>query len=343
MKIRVKLLVAFSAVLFFSFLCTGIIFNIAVRFRAGDADHLLWGDYIYAEHTGLLGRAGLMLFILIGVMFIISVVVSYFLANSITKPIEDLGRFALDIGSGNFACNDFKFNELELEDLNNALNKSARQLSAYDHKQKTFFQNASHELRTPLMAIKCYAEGINFGIMEPQAASETILQETDKLAELVTDILYLSKLDSITPQGREQVNLTQVLQTSAARQEVIAQERGIKFTQPSTGDVYYNGPKEQLTRVVDNLISNALRYAKSEITLNCIKMPTAIVLTVADDGSGIEPALLPNVFERFYKGKNGNHGIGLAIVKSIVAGEGGSITAQNTPEGGALFTITLPS
>jgi len=343
-KMRIKLLKAFSAVLFFSFLCTGIIFNIAVRFRVGEDYNFIIGQYVYAETSGILGRAGWILFILTGVMFIMALIVTYFLSNSITRPIEKLGTFALNIGNGDFTCNDFEFNEKELEDLNMALNKSAKQLSIYDNDQKAFFQNASHELRTPLMSIQCYAEGIAFGIMDPIKASQTILQETDKLTGLVADILYISKLDNITTAlVAEEMNLVDLIQDSAMRQQAVAEKRQVRFSFDFGQDVInYNCVSELFSRVIDNLISNAIRHAASEIMVYCHKKANGIEIRVADDGAGIEPELIPHVFERFCKGKNGNHGIGLAIVKSIVEQQGGSVAAENASMGGAVFTVMLP-
>ena len=342
-KIRIKLLQAFSAVLFFSFLFTGVIFNVALRSRIG-VENFLVGQQIYAETSGILSRAGVLLFVLTGVMFIMAVIVTYFLSNSITRPIEKLGQFALNIGCGDFSLNDFKFNEKELEDLNIALNKSAKQLSTYDSEQKAFFQNASHELRTPLMSIKCYAEGIAFGIMDPKKASETILQETDKLSELVTDILYISKLDNITTtHTATEENLVALIRDSAMRQEAVAAKKQVRFSFDFEHEkVIYKCVSELFARVIDNLISNAIRYAVSEIVLSCSRKASHIEICVADDGTGIEPELIPHVFERFCKGKNGNHGIGLAIVKSIVEQHGGYVTAQNSSEGGAVITIILP-
>ena len=106
-------------------------------------------------------------------------------------------------------------------------------------------------------------------------------------------------------------------------------------------DLRYKCSAELISRVVDNLISNAVRYAESEIVVTCQATAGQIQITVADDGTGIEPQLLPQVFERFCKGKGGNHGIGLAIVKSIVGQYGGTVEAENTGKG-AKFTVTLP-
>jgi len=344
-KIRIRILKAFSAVLFCSFLLTGVIFNLAIRLFAVEGEISLHAyQNIYAETSRLIGRVGIISIILISIMFLMAVVVTYFLANSLTRPIEKLGRFALNIGQGDFTQNNFRFQEVELENLNTALNKSVKQLGEYDSEQKAFFQNASHELRTPLMSIKCYAEGISFGIMEPIQASETILAETDKLADLVTDLLYISKIDNITTAytGTE-TDLTELLRDSAARQEVVAAKRQIHFSFNFGEDpIQYTCVSELLARAIDNLISNAIRYAASEITLSCHKEAKHIKIRVADDGTGIAPEAISHVFERFYKGADGNHGIGLSIVKSIVEQQGGQITVANSDKGGAVFIITLP-
>ncbi|MCL2531743.1 MAG: HAMP domain-containing histidine kinase [Oscillospiraceae bacterium] len=340
-KIRKRLLWGFSLVLFFSFALTGVIFNLAIRLFAVRGEVNLYA-YRYAETSGLIGRVGLISIVLMGMMFLVATIVTYFLANSITRPIEKLGKFARQLGHGDFTPNDYAFAEEELEDLNTALNKSARQLGVYDSEQKAFFQNASHELRTPLMSIKCYAEGISFGIMEPKQASETILQETDNLADLVTDLLTIAKLDNITTTyTTSKTDLAQLIEEAAARQQAVATQRELRFVF-ELDEIHYTCISELIARALDNLISNAVRYAKSEITLSCKQRGNAIEIRVADDGDGIEAQALPHVFERFFKGAGGNHGIGLSIVKSIVEQHSGHVTAENSSNGGAIFTMTLP-
>jgi len=338
-EIRQRILAAFSAVLFFSFALTWIIFSVALNLFRPIADY-----YPIYEQQGFLGRPAIVLFGSIGVMFVVAVVVTYFLAKSFTRPIEKLRKFALGIGPGNFKPNDFDFNEKELCDLNIALNVSAKQLGIYDSEQKTFFQNASHELRTPLMSIKCYAEGISFGLMDPKQASETILQETNKLSELVADLLYISKIDNIsTMHSATEVDLLGIMRDCAMRQQAMADKGQISFVFDFDKDsIIYKCVQELISRAFDNLISNALRYAKCEIILSCHKKADHIEISVSDDGNGIDPKVLPHVFERFYKGNGGNTGIGLSIVKSIVEQHGGHVTAINANKGGAMFTITLP-
>jgi len=335
-NIRRRILATFRLVLFVSYLLTGIIFSIVFDifpFR-GSGEHSSF-SYFWARNHVLL--------IILLLMFLITWIATHFLANSITRPIEKLGKFALEIGKGHFTPNTFEFREQELEDLNNALNHSVKQLEIYDDEQKTFFQNVSHELRTPLMSIKCYAEGISFGIMDAKKASDTILRETDKLSELVQDLLYIAKIDNITTAyTRVEVDLVKIIHECTNRQQAVADQKQLQFIFNFEEEALpYVGIEELLSRAVDNFISNAIRHAHSEITISCVRKGDRIKLSVTDDGDGIEPELLPYVFERFYKGKKGNTGIGLSIVKSIAGQHGGSVQANNLASGGAMFTITL--
>jgi len=303
---------------------------------------------VYVDVTGYLNLASMInrnMFMSLFAMFVGAVIITFFLSNSITSPIKKLVMFATNIGRGDFSPNDFMFKDIELIELNTALSKSARQLNTYDIEHKAFFQNASHELRTPLMSIKAYTEGIQFGIMNPQTACETILQETDRLSDMVTDLLYVSKIDNITTVFKSAyVDLAELLRASAIRLRPVADKRNIIFTfYFDDNPIIYYCVSELMSRAFDNLISNALRYASTEINLTCRRVPGYIEIIFKDDGIGISEEVLPHVFERFYKGPDGNFGIGLAIVKSIMEQHGSQIKAENSPEGGAVFTMTLYS
>ena len=302
---------------------------------------------IYADVTGLSNFAvsiNTFLVVLVCVMFIAAVFVTFFLSNSITLPIQKLCTLAANIGRGDFTPTEYDFMDIEFADLNSALNKSAKQLDLYDSEQKAFFQNVSHELRTPLMSIQCYAEGISFGLMEPKEASETILLETARLNEMVKDLLYISKIDNITHTYTSvKIDLIETVRECAGRQQAVADKKQVCVSfdfdaQP----VICNCVGELISRAVENLISNAIRYASSEIVLSCRNKAGQAVICVADDGPGIEAETMPHIFERFYKGTDGNHGIGLSIVKSIVEQHCGNVKAENMENGGAKFTIALP-
>jgi len=342
-SIHKRILRAFFIVLFFAFALTLLVFDFGrqqvenSQAREILYEYGLWyGFFDSRTHWFLLGFVGL--------IFAVAALAAYFLSSALTRPIVKLSKFAQGIGRGDFSPNDFEFADKELDDLNSALNKSVRQLDAYDREQKTFFQNASHELRTPLMSIKCYAEGISAGIMKPDDAAETILQETDRLTELVKEMLYISQIDNITTTYKKaEVDLVQLIKDCAARQQAQADKGGISFVFDHDDSLNYKCVPELMSRAVDNLISNALRYAASEVSLSVHLRSGYVGIKVADDGKGISEEALPHIFERFYKGEGGNTGIGLSIVKTIISQHKGSIAVENSGQGqGAVFTIILP-
>jgi signal transduction histidine kinase len=283
------------------------------------------------------------LLILVGVIWVMALLATTILAGTIAKPIRKLSLFASRIGNGDFSTNNFKFYDEELDNLNERLNQAAGQLGVYDSEQKTFFQNVSHELRTPLMSIKCYAEGIKDGVMSPDDASQTILSETDRLTGMVDDLLYISRIDNVTHAYQtEKADLREILGDCVERQRVLAKSNNIDFDMDmEENPVTIICNRKLLSRATANLISNAIRYAKSLIKISCHAIGSEAVVIINDDGDGIDPEILPNVFNRFFRGPNGNHGIGLSIVKSAAEQHGGSVSAENT-DSGAVFTVKFP-
>ncbi|CZS02230.1 TPA: HAMP domain-containing sensor histidine kinase [Clostridioides difficile] len=244
------------------------------------------------------------------------------------------------MGQGDFKRTYFDFSDKELVELSTVMNKSAEYLDKYDNEQKIFFQNASHELRTPLMSIKGYAEAIKYNVIDSKHASDIILEESDRLSDMVEDLLYISKIDNITKDFElVECDLREVLSNCGARQNVRAINKGIKFIYEFDEEmVLFECDEKNISKAFMNLIENALRYAKSEIKIVCKYNQKNIVVIIEDDGIGIKKEDLPHVFERFYKGVGGNHGIGLSIVKSIVNKHGGRIYVENGKKG-AKFTI----
>lgn len=287
-------------------------------------------------------RINIVLLAVMSIAGILAALLSIFLSGLIAKPISELTRFAVQIGKGDFSKNTFNYSDIELAALAESMNKAAAQLDAYDKEQKQFFQNVSHELRTPLQAIKCSAEGIEQRILDPGQSSRVIISETDRLKEMVEDLLYLSRIDNITADSKiEEYDLRELLSNCAERQRSLAAERNIRFVfEFDEQPVNMCCDEKHMSRAFANLISNAIRYAEAGITLVCRQAGGSITISVADDGAGILNEDLPHIFDRFYKGNGGKHGIGLSIVKSVIEQHGGSIEARNTGME-TLFTITF--
>jgi len=283
------------------------------------------------------------LVIILSVALVLSFFIAGKIATSITSPIRKIAKFAEQIGKGDFTAQELSFVDAELTALAQVMNQSAEKLSKYDSEQRTFFQNVSHELRTPLMSIKCQAEGVNCGYMDAQKASGIILSETDRLSEMVEDLLYISRIDNLTEKIEMQKNdLRETVESCVEIVKPLAQKAGIKIKLDfDTVPVIFSYNEKHLSRAVMNLLSNAIRYAQNSITISCKTINGEIQISIADNGEGIVPEDLPHIFERFYKGKNGKHGIGLSIVKSVVALHDGKVTAKC--QNGTIFSITFPT
>ena len=210
-------------------------------------------------------------------------------------------------------------------------------LELEQEKQKQFFENASHELKTPLMSIQGYAEGIGSGVIDdPKKASRVILSETDKMRDLVEEILALSRLESSqTKLHMESVMLPDVINDCLMALEYEIRKRGLDVSM-NLEQIKVQADPDQLGRVVMNLISNAVKYSESRIDISCGKN----FLRIVNDGPLLDEEEKQHIFDRFYIGKRGGTGIGLALVQEIVARHGWRIRVDNTARGIA-FTITF--
>ena len=217
-----------------------------------------------------------------------------------------------------------------------------RNIEKEAERQQTFFQNASHELKTPLMAIQGYAEGIQAGVMDTGSAAEVILEESDRMTELVEELLDISKIDM----GRQllafsEMDIRELLYDSIRAVEPAA-AGGIAIV-PDFPEkpVMVSCDDTRLRRAVINILSNGVRYARSELRLTCRTDKRHVTIRIQDDGDGIAKEDIPHIFDRFYMGRSGKSGIGLALTKEIVHLHKGTIRAYNG-DTGAVFEISIP-
>ena len=218
-----------------------------------------------------------------------------------------------------------------------------RDIEKETERQQTFFQNASHELKTPLMAIQGYAEGIQAGVMDTGSAAEVILAESDRMTELVDELLDISKIDmGRQPLTLSEMDVRELLYDSMRAVEPAAAAGGIAIVPdfPET-PVMVSCDDTRLRRAVTNILSNGVRYAHSQLHLTCRADKRHVTIQIQDDGDGIAEEDIPHIFDRFYMGKSGKSGIGLALTKEIIHLHKGTIRAYNG-DGGAVFEISIP-
>ena len=286
------------------------------------------------------------IFLLSSILVFLCLLLIWNTVKGITIPLAQLGLWAKRIGNGDFSELNTSYGLYELEELRVEMNYMAGQLKRSHEVQKDFFQNVSHELRNPLMSISGYAQGIEHGIFkEPEAAAHTILEESGRLTELVSSLLTLSRIesrDNRADSSLHSIPLDEVLEDCLDRVSGLAVKKKIKIRiAPYQEDETVLGDGELICKVLENFLTNALRYAKKEVTIRISPEKNQTDISVEDDGDGIAAKDLPHLFERCYKGKDGNFGIGLAIASSAAENMQGSVKGENRPEGGAVFTLTL--
>ncbi|MER2150804.1 MAG: HAMP domain-containing sensor histidine kinase [Candidatus Limivicinus sp.] len=301
---------------------------------------------VYVDMTALTAftrQVNLMLVLIVLGAILLSLVLSRRIARSFARPVQSLSEFAEEIGSGKLETREMQFEDAEFTSLADSMNRMVNDLNEVKQRQEVFFQNVSHELRTPLTSIRGNAEGIVCGLMEPKNAGKVILSESDKLGGMVEELLYLSRMGKTVPEGTaEPLDLREVLSLCVSEQRAEAESRRIDFSYAFDEDpVLFPIREQDAQQLFGNLISNALRYAKSSILLTCRREDSSVFISVADDGPGIAPEDLPHVFERFYKGAGGRHGIGLSIAQSVTEAYHGSICVRNS--GGAVFEVRFPT
>ncbi len=273
---------------------------------------------------------------------VVTIIFSLHISKKISAPFKILNEHIRNIAKREFGTKIEIPVVYELKEFIDNINIMSEKLEIHDKAQKTFLQNASHEFRTPLMSIQSYAEGIKYDVVEKNAAIDIIIDESKRLTHLFEDLLYLSRLDSIEENYHfENLNFAELIDSCAERLNGIALKYNVKILINKPGDtVQIYADEEMLSRAIINIVSNCLRYAKSKVEIDLKIQKDQLKLVISDDGSGFDEKELPNLFDRFYKGKKGNFGLGLAITKSIIEKHNGTISAKNT-ENGAEFRITL--
>lgn len=274
---------------------------------------------------------------------------SLFITRKLIDPLISLREELKKVKNRRFAEVNLIRAGGEIGSVAQTVYEMAGELHRFNRVQKQFFQNASHELKSPLMSISGYAEGIRDGVFEGEdirKGLDIILGESGRLRDLVGEMTLLAKLDSEEDIFRAvECDLAELLTEAVERVNPLLTVRKLSLHTEISADsgLILRADRDKLLQALLNVLSNAARYADRRIDIHGYVSKGLITLKVSDDGPGIPQELLPSLFHRFVKGKNGDSGLGLAIARAIVERCGGSITARNCPEGGAILTFEFPS
>ncbi|MEH1124029.1 sensor histidine kinase [Micromonospora sp. CPCC 206061] len=294
---------------------------------------------------------GLWLPLLAGLMA--GVVAGALLARRLARPIRNAAAAAARLRAGDRGIRVPVEPPREAADLAYALNDLAAALATSEGRQREFLLSVSHELRTPLTAIRGYAEALADGVVAAegaQRAGKTMLAEARHLDGLVGDLLALARLEAADfPLHPVPVDLAGLVRGAAEAWRPRCEAAGIELrVEAPDGDIPAHTDPGRIRQVLDGLLENALRVLPARAPLVVAARPHGVV-EVRDGGPGLTDDDLAVAFERGalrqrYEGvRKVGSGLGLALAAGLVRRLGGTIEAGHAPEGGARFTVTLPS
>ncbi|RKN86793.1 sensor histidine kinase [Paenibacillus ginsengarvi] len=306
--------------------------------------------------------------------FILILLLSLVFSRFISKPIVSLNKVAQrmakldfsiqspirrndEIGSLSYSLNslsetlDTTLKELQL--ANEQLREDVEHKKRIENMQKEFVSDASHELKTPLSIVRGFAEGLRDGVGESKRERyvEVILDETEKMEELVKDMLELTKLESKSIKLKKSVfSVSELMEDIVDKLSHHLQDKNLKVVSVAANDPFVMADQGKIEQVLFNIMMNAIRHAvpDSEITVRIDNHGDMITVAIENEGEQIPEDQLDHIWERFYRversrnRKTGGTGLGLAIVKLILELHESRYGVRNT-DSGVCFYMDLPS
>lgn len=292
------------------------------------------------------------LIITIGVVVaVIAVIISFIASDMIVKPIYRLKKYSDELAKGNYNYKYEPQGPLETVKLGESMNYMRDEVLKRDAVKNEFIANVSHELKTPLTSIKGWAYTLKEDPSDEELLRdglEIIEQESDRLAQMVNDLLDFSRLLNkkvkLEKRPIDMVDFLGALEKQF-KPRAIAENKNF-YIKSNVKSLKYSNDPDKLRQVFINLLDNAFKFTSENgtIKIDLKDMGEEFVVSVVDDGDGIPEKDREHVFEKFYRGtsKKSHTGIGLSIVYQIVKLSGGDIKLVSEVGEGTSFIITLP-
>ena len=302
-------------------------------------------------------------FVAVGALALTLIGITWFIGRTVLRPLAATATAAREVAGGNLDVSLPSSRVREVAELNAtfetmsaALRSSLEQQAEMEQERRLLIGAVVHDLRTPLFSLRGYLEGLEKEIADTTAKRAHYVavaqDKADELERLISDLFDYTRLEYLdqTP-SREPVDLHTLLDKLVAGLTPQAAAKNVELVLDcATAPRTVSGDSHLLTRVVENLLDNALRHtpAGGRIVVECRTEGDRVVFTVHDSGPGIPADELPHVFAPLYRGESsrnrrtGGAGLGLTIARRIVHAHGGDLSAANHPAGGAVFTGWLP-
>jgi two-component system sensor histidine kinase BaeS len=304
------------------------------------------------EANAGLGPAARYFVLAAGASAIVALLAAVLVGRRVTRPITAASTATTRIAAGELSTRlpPHTGRSDELAELSRNVNAMAETLERSRALEQQFLLSVSHDLRTPLTSIRGYAEAISDGAGDPRRAATVIASESRRLERLVADLLDLAKLQASSfSLSLESVDLGRLAVVAAEGFEPDAAERGLMIrANPPTTPLPVTADHDRLAQVAANLIGNAMKFASTGVVVRAEAQGAWAVMTVSDDGPGIDPADVPHVFERLYVARlrparhESSSGLGLAIVKQLVEAMHGEVSVASELGLGTTFAVRLP-
>jgi signal transduction histidine kinase len=272
------------------------------------------------------------------------------LGTSIARRIDTLRDASRRLAGGDLAARAPDSGPRELADLGRSFNDMAASLESVFDARRELVAAASHDLRTPIASIAAMLEAIDDGLADPEEYLPALRDQARRLATLVDDLFELARIDAgALAHEIRTVPLAPLVESCLGGLRAEARARNVRLAQQ--GDAEGSQARcapEQVERVLQNLLTNALRHTPSDGAVVVVLAPAAdhVLVSVEDTGEGLSGDAAQRMFDRFWRGDSARasegSGLGLAIARGLVEAQGGRIWAEPVASGGARVSFTLP-
>ena len=328
--------------------------DVSKRFAPQNITHLLFS------------RTGIIILLIASVFIIAIIIISFITSNTISKPLRELSYGANEIANGNLdyvidydSTNEIGVTVKSFNHMTDQLKQLTERQQTIEQSRKEMIAGVAHDLRTPLTSVKGYVEGLRDGIANTPEKQElylkTIYTSTLNMERLLDELLTVSRLELGNIElDCKPININDFLDDCADELLVELSQHDFDFEYNNNCDSDFTLmlDTERFQRVIHNIISNSLKYAKKDvrgkIELNAQTYQKSVIISLADNGIGIEGENLTKIFETFYRADpartktSEGSGIGLSVARQIVELHGGKIWATGKEGKGLTVLISMP-